>query len=295
MRDRYFIQYLPPFFCSFFLLLTFFRAFAYTVSMSATYTHYLVAARAFSRLPFAIQTVIEPHFPLYFFGAQGADFCFFYRFLRPKTKNLGSYLHRQGGYDAFCVLNKLSARSLGLFAYSLGFITHYAADVTFHPFVYAQAGKSALKHSRIEGAMDVHFRESVLLSERYAPFLRKKLINDEVMQLFTAYSLIARKCGFPTLQLPSFLRAISLFNAYPPITSAIFPSKNSRLFKSAVNAENLPWTHPTSKQEYMDGANELFERTVDLASELFQVFCDCVQTQTPPPKTLFGKNYLTGI
>ena len=49
MRDRYFIQYLPPFFCSFFLLLTFFRAFAYTVSMSATYTHYLVAARAFSR------------------------------------------------------------------------------------------------------------------------------------------------------------------------------------------------------------------------------------------------------
>ena len=263
--------------------------------MSATYTHHLVAAQAFALLPPSVQTVVEPHFPLYFFGAQGADFCFFYRFLRPKTKNLGSFLHRQGGYNAFCVLSKLSARCLGLFAYSLGFITHYAADVTFHPFVYAQAGKSALKHSRIEGAMDVYFRQSALLPERYAPFLRKKLTNEETLHLFTAYSLIAQACGFPALQLSSFLRAVTLFNAYPPLSSALIPSKNSRLFKSAVNAENLPWTHPTTKREHLDGADELLKKAVDFTSELFQAFCTSVQTQTPPPKALFGKNYLTGI
>lgn len=263
--------------------------------MSATYTHHLVATYALSRLPTAVQTVIEPHFPLYFFGAQGADFCFFYRFLRPKAKNLGSYLHRVGGYDAFCVLTKLSARCLGLFAYSLGFITHYAADATFHPFVYAQAGKSPLKHSRIEGAMDVHFQQSKFLPEPYAPFLRQKLTKDEALQLFAAYSLIAQKCGFPTLQFPSFLRAISLFNAYPPITSAIFPGKNSRLFKTAVNAEGLSWTHPSTQHSHTDGADELFEKTVDFSDELFQAFLTCVQTQTSPPKNLFGRNYLTGI
>ena len=262
--------------------------------MPASYTHHRIAAEALSTLPAAVNTVISNHLSLYFFGAQGADFCFFYRFLNPKSKNLGSYLHRQGGYAAFCTLKTFSARDLGLFAYSLGFITHYAADVTFHPYVYAQSGKSPLKHARIEGALDIHFKRKNL-SPQYASLFHQKLTKTEELDLFVVYSAIALKCGFPALQKTAFLRAISLFNAYPPITSAIFPSENSPAFQTAINAENQPWKAPATGAVYRDNADVLFQKAVDFSKTLFAEFLRCVKGQTMPPKELFGKNYLTGI
>lgn len=262
--------------------------------MPASYTHHLVAAEALSTLSSAVNNVISSHLPLYFFGAQGADFCFFYRFLNPKSKNLGSYLHRQGGYTAFCTLKNFSARDLGLFAYTLGFITHYAADVTFHPYVYAQSGKSPLKHARVEGALDMHFKRNNA-SPKYASLFHHKLTKEEEIDLFVTYSAIALKCGFPALQKAAFLRAISLFNAYPPITSAIFPSENSPTFQAAINAENQPWKAPTTGAIYRDNADALFQKAVDFSKTLFVELLHCIKGQTMPSKELFGKNYLTGI
>ncbi|MBQ7948727.1 MAG: zinc dependent phospholipase C family protein [Clostridia bacterium] len=263
--------------------------------MPATYTHHLIAKYALDTLPTAVQNVVRTNLPLYFFGAQGADFCFFYRFLNPKSKNLGSFLHRKGGYTAFCTLKTLASRDLKLFTYMLGFATHYAADVTFHPFVYAQSGKSPLRHSRIEGALDIHFKRQFPLSHEYASLLHKKLAEESLNDLFLAYSAIAAKCGFPPLQKPSFLRAVSLFNAYPPITSAIFPNENSRTFQKALNEKQLPWAYPAAPIVRNDSADMLFEKAVDFAAQSFEKLMECIQNQRAPSREWFGKNYLTGI
>ena len=274
---------------------TVFFIFAYTVDMPASYTHHLIAKYALDTLPDNVINVVRPNLSLYFFGAQGADFCFFYRFLNPKSKNLGSYLHRKGGYTSFQVLKSLSVRNLKLFSYLLGYATHYAADVTFHPFVYSLSGKSPLRHSRIEGALDTHFKKHFSLPHEYASFLHKKLTKTELDELFFAYSAIALQCGFSPLQKPSFLRAISLFNAYPPITSAIFPGENSPTFQRALNQDQQPWAHPALSVICNDSAEILFEKAVTFATQSFEQLLDCIQTQRPPSREWFGKNYLTGI
>ena len=243
--------------------------------MPANYTHHLIASKALERLPPATQNIIRLYLPLYFFGAQGADFCFFYRFLSPKSKNFGSYLHRKGGYTAFCVLKSLSARDLKLLAYTLGYVTHYAADVTFHPFVYAHAKKSMWMHARIESTMDLQFRQSISLPDHHAELLGQRLTAEEETNLFTAYGAIAVKCGFPPLQKPAFLRSITRFHSYPPFPALLF-SKQQRIY-------------PPKE------ADELFTKAVDLSGVLLSELLTCIKKQTPPPKDLFGKNYLTGI
>ena len=243
--------------------------------MPANYTHHLIASKALDTLLPATKNIIKLYLPLYFFGAQGADFCFFYRFLSPRSKNFGSYLHRQGGYPAFCVLKSLSARDLKLLAYTLGYVTHYAADVTFHPFVYAHAKKSMWTHARIESSLDVQFRQNISIPDDYAMLLGQRLTAEEEAHLFAAYGAIAVKCGFPPLQKPAFLRSITRFHSYPPFPALLF-SKQPRLYPP-------------------DEADALFAKAVALSAELFAELLTCIKKQTPPSKDLFGKNYLTGI
>ena len=188
--------------------------------MPTSYTHHYIASKALATLPSATKQIISLYLPLYFFGAQGADFCFFYAYLPRKKKNLGSYLHRQGGYPTFCVLKSLAARDLKMLAYTLGYATHYAADVTFHPHVYARAGTSLWKHARIESALDERIK-AFPLNEKHVQLWGKGLTAEDEAVLFTAYSAIAVKCGFPALEKPAFLRAIERFNTYPHIPSVL--------------------------------------------------------------------------
>ena len=242
--------------------------------MPAAYTHHCVAWETLASLPAAIQTKLQPHLPLYFFGAQGADFCFFYPILGGFSQNLGSYLHREGGFSAFKVCKTFSAQP-PLFAYSLGYITHYAADTVFHPFVYANAGKSALKHTRIENALDRHFKATV--SKEAAQLFRAKLSPKEKTDLFLLYAAISARVGFPPLEQKAFYRAIRLFNAYLPPSSKLFSVKSAPLISHL------------SKQ-----ADELYKSSVLRAKDCSIAFYDCLKKKTPLPSEIFGKNYLTG-
>lgn len=242
--------------------------------MPAAYTHHCVALETLALLPPAIQTKLRPHLPLYFFGAQGADFCFFYPILGGFSQNLGSYLHRKGGFAAFKVCKTFSADP-PLFAYSLGFITHYAADTIFHPFVYEKAGKSALKHTRIENALDCYFKAKA--PNDCAEYFRAKLSPDDKKDLFLLYAAISVRVGFPPLDQKAFYRAISLFNAYLPPSSKLFSLKSSALISTL------------SKQ-----AEKLYKSAILRAVSCSLAFCDCLKKKTPLPSEIFGKNYLTG-
>ena len=259
---------------------------AHTVSMPAHYTHYYIAREALEGLPDKILHDVQPYLPVYFFGAQGADFCFFYQITNLRRKNLGSYLHREGGLTAFQVLKTLSAYEPALFAYTLGYVTHYAADVAFHPFVYSVTN-NPIDHSRIENALDRHFLTRHLKEDGETPSFQRILSKEVLDELFFAYAAIAAKCGFPPLKKSAFLRAISIFNAYLPISSKL----------SGTVAKKAP---PTEKQEKTwkfedDLAEKLFQQSVQSSISLFQSFLTSLQDNTSLLKEEFGKNYLSGV
>ena len=242
--------------------------------MPAAHTHHCVAEKTLALLPPAIQTKLQPHLPLYFFGAQGADFCFFYPLLFGFSQNFGAYLHRQGGFPAFKVCQTFSADP-ALFAYSLGYITHYAADTVFHPFVYKKAGKSVFRHTRIENAIDCRLKATT--SSTYDEYFRTNLSPKAKKNLFLLYAVIAARVGFPPLNQRAFYRAIRLFNASLAPSSKLFSMKNSALVSTL------------SKK-----VDELYINAVSQATSYCLSFYDCIKKKTPLSSEIFGKNYLTG-
>ena len=263
--------------------------------MPAFYTHYTIAKETLRRLPNTIYTEIRPHLSLYFFGAQGADFCFFYPFFSKKIGNFGSYLHRHGGYPTLRVMQEFSTRSAPLFSYALGYITHYAADSTFHPFIYALAGQSHLLHSRLENTLDIYLKHRTASSDPYVHYLKQSLVKKELEDLFILYAAIAAKHHFPPLTKKAFSRAIFLFNAYMPISSNLFYQSKHTL-SLLFNTEKKPWRFPDAPHVIStDGCQELLDKSITLAVSLGNTFAQCVQQKTPLPAPLFHKSFLTGL
>lgn len=263
--------------------------------MPAYYTHYLVARETFLSSPPSVQRQICPFLPAYFFGAQGADFCFFYHSLRVKSPNFGSYLHRAGGYDAFSVLRLFAQKQPLLRAYALGFITHYAADSLFHPYVYALSGSSALRHNRNESLIDAYFFEENRI-DPYASYAKARLSPKQADELFYVYAAIAARCGLPPLFKAPFFRAISIFNAYLPVTSYLSKDKNADRILAVANEEKKAWSYPADPSiTSTDDLSALFQRSVNLAKSLFDLFLRAVERKERLPRALFGKSFLTGI
>ena len=126
--------------------------------MPASYVHQWLATRAWRQLG-----QDAPPAPL-LAGAEGPDPFFYYRLLVPAANRpisaLGGRLHSERTAD---FLMALLARAGGADddarAYALGFLTHYAADTTVHPYVYAHAFDRAgcyrsNLHCGLEAAMD---------------------------------------------------------------------------------------------------------------------------------------------
>lgn len=134
--------------------------------MASYLTHYLIAKKVYTLLG------DEAPAPAPFFaGAAGGDAFFLYRPLRKKGYNLGRWLHRKNVYGFFSAAKEYAERN-GDFSYLYGYITHYATDIVFHPFVYAaeyalldklpERRKKDKVHFLIESDIDK------LLADRYA-------------------------------------------------------------------------------------------------------------------------------
>jgi hypothetical protein len=243
-----------------------------------------VARQSLNSLPPRIQEKITPYLPLYYFGAQGADFCFFYRPLSQKNNNFGSYLHRTGGYKVFDVLHRASAQSPALFAYAAGYITHYAADVILHPYVYAFSKKSTWTHTRIESALDFAYGKqySKLAKEDFKRYFKPCLSNANKGELFTLYQDVAKTCGLPPLIKPAFHRAISYFNAYLPLSFTLLTQERHSLMLAVFG------------EEYSQKVSSLFLSICVRARMLTREFLHTLETAAPLPKIFFDKSFLTG-
>ena len=94
--------------------------------MPAFFTHETVCEKVLDRLPEKQAARISDR-ALFYLGAQGGDPLFLYR---DKNKRLGVVLHREKIYEFFAALLRADCDS-----FALGYLTHYAADTVFHPYV----------------------------------------------------------------------------------------------------------------------------------------------------------------
>lgn len=135
--------------------------------MPASYLHEVIALDAHDRLRqqrSALDGLLAEHRAALLTGSQGPDIFFFYKYLQSaenkKALALGNRLHSEHT-SAFllALLKHAQAGGDAARAYALGFLTHYAADTTVHPFVYARAfdreGRNSINlHCGLEAAMD---------------------------------------------------------------------------------------------------------------------------------------------
>lgn len=138
--------------------------------MPSFFTHQVIAEEVLKAIPNDLYTKIE-YYDCYYAGAQGADPFFIYRPFKKKGYNLGKTMHRKKVFEFFsAAYDNLNATDnpRGR-AYLYGYITHYAVDTIFHPYVYwlekelvralPKSRKKDKVHFRIERDIDVFIYE----------------------------------------------------------------------------------------------------------------------------------------
>lgn len=290
--------------------------------MPSSITHALIAEEAAKRLPEQLQTALSAAPEAYFLGAQGPDVFFFAKKANKQEGNLGKYLHRNAVYELFSAflealptLGEEERRTAA--AYCLGYVTHYCADVAFHPFVYRyleQNGLHKREHQRMENDWDVYFarklrgheaerypfpdvtacKNAALLSlwERATRTLQRTPMDEKTffggVDHFAQFlSFFHRKCYASQRHWARFDRLFHIHGL-----SCLYPAKtpdedilSGEAFERAANAD--PALPPVRT------ADDLFERAVSESAYKMLLFSDAL-SGAMLPREQFDRHLLTG-
>lgn len=133
--------------------------------MPASYVHQCVARKALKGMFGAEEALMSAALA----GAEGPDPFFFSVAPNPGgpyPPQVGTLLHTKRTDDFLLAMLDACAGAELSRAYALGFFTHYAADTTCHPFVYAhaltaQGGYSSTAHCLLEHRLEtLHYRRT---------------------------------------------------------------------------------------------------------------------------------------
>lgn len=164
--------------------------------MPAYFTHKLAAETVYRSLPQDIKDRITS-IPLYLLGSQGGDFGFFYPSFGSGERNLGSFLHKQDPFPVFLYMAEYCRKFPSALSFCLGYVTHYAADAAFHPYVYSESkkrGNGYIFHAALEKGIDGYFyaKEGVKKRER----INRKMFSDgELKEVAGLFSYVCEKTG----------------------------------------------------------------------------------------------------
>lgn len=274
--------------------------------MPSSITHELIAQEALERLHCNAKELAERAPDYYYLGAQGPDLFFFYRPL--SRENFGKYLHRTRVYEWFSALLKALPGHTGeefekCLAYALGFCSHLAADVVFHPFVYrylSETDAPRMTHQEIENDWDVYFLASLRgeSAENYRfPFRLGEIAAEGI--LYRYLSEAGRLFG-QTFSAAAFRRMLKLFGVY--LTH--FHRAHGRILKPFF-PELYPRKDPAPA--YLGGgsferrtrglgkdADALFMRAAQESAERICAFLEAFNADMPLPDALFSFHLLTG-
>jgi len=134
--------------------------------MPGLITHYLGGQSALKALSPQVSTCIAPFDKLFNLGTQGPDIFFYYinGFITKRVRNVGSEMHNANLGLFFLEMADIiiELKCPELFAYTAGFLAHYAVDSHTHPYIFAKtyhpqkpALKEAGRHRHFETTIDV--------------------------------------------------------------------------------------------------------------------------------------------
>ena len=178
--------------------------------MPAFFTHETVCEKVLDRLPEKQAARISDR-ALFYLGAQGGDPLFLYR---DKNKRLGVVLHREKIYEFFAALLRADCDS-----FALGYLTHYAADTVFHPYVYRyvrEHGEEYPKHNLhalIERDIDYFLLAAANADPRRHSYPTKPG-GDGLKTLYTALSPAIRSVYGISVDYKKFARAYRAYFRY---------------------------------------------------------------------------------
>lgn len=282
--------------------------------MPSAITHQLIANAAVSRLPntYAPMPALAPDY--YFLGSQGGDPLFFYKPLSRREQNFGKHVHRRGVYELFCAMQEhllsLSGEPLEKArAYCLGYISHYSADVCFHPFVYNLLSErsNTLAHAQIENDWDVYFARTRAKSEveHYNfPFDAEKMADEDI--LYPLVNRVAVALGRREIGESALARALKNYERYLKFFHGACYKHARRLQKLGLKgpAKFYPRETPESTLIESDdffslangkggNADELFDKAADDSARRMILFLAALDG-APLPREEFCYHLLTG-
>jgi len=284
-------------------------------------THWILAERALATLSDGsrLRELIRNHHDSYLAGAILPDTLMHpCRGLHARTSlALAAGFHDTSG-NSFAPLIRAEQRfpdglPPATLACLLGVITHMQADIVFHPFVYALAGKGGVgRHYRIETDMDVHF-----LDAGTGPKVRHvaDLISPDTR------SLLVDTCALlfdPDGRLPrsSLERALKLHCRYQGLYNRTFfklavrlaallagaPFREQRhlfypltgLGRSRFGEEAQEWRHPFSGEPRRTTLEQLAVEAVQRITNLFE-HIEAADSLAAVLSGSPGENLLTGM
>ncbi|WP_125153416.1 zinc dependent phospholipase C family protein [Clostridium rectalis] len=283
--------------------------------MPDAWTHILGAKDVLNRIDNnEYKRIIEKNIKIFNLAAQGPDLFTYYLTLFPnrrkKLKNLGELLHTSKTGD-FIIYNikwakgKKEDESFNIiFTYLMGFITHYALDISIHPYIYYFGGvynkershtkKYDVYHKRLEtniGSINL-FREMGLNAYEtpiYEEILFHKKIIDAIQQFYyngihNIYDIDIGKdlilyCYngmgkmFKLVVDPSKKKYKLLYKLQKIIkkplklTASIYNDENKNI--DYLNMKHRKWVHPCDKNEvHNESVDELYVNGVNMATNM---------------------------
>ena len=297
--------------------------------MPSLFVHQLLAEKILSAVPKDVQERACLRKEAYFLGAQGGDPFYLYSEKDgDKKKNVGVLMHKHnisGQFSAW--VDAARTGNATAYAYALGYVTHYAVDTVFHPYIcyrtaLAEREKDGRKrdnrHFRIESDIDCLFVEKYLnktVNKYRYPNPRKGLCGAELAAAFEGVAKAA--WGLQTHRKP-LMRAVNLFLRLQTfLQDRLFwrrkwvsgvetllclnrtPScmiRRKHPDRSLENAERAAWHYPEAPEIIRhDDVWQLAEKAVERGEELATAFDNAVQNGTPLDANAFGLHFVSGL
>ena len=267
-------------------------------------THYLAGQRLKDGLNHEPRRIITKHEKLFTLGSQGPDIFFYYftGLLYKHTRGLATAMHGSNlGLFILDLANQCRTGKNGaVFAYTCGFVCHYALDSTAHPYVYARTttdgasnAKNSADHRLFETAIDILMLE-ILLGKKPNDLNQANLIKAPSADLKAAAHSVSSAiatvygCAVSRSQAYSAFKFMQLFTKFlqtkkgrrkkilrfvekitirEPLFSAMMHDQKTCL--DVLNLEKLKYTAP------WDGAKtesysfiEYFDKSVEEATKI---------------------------
>jgi len=308
-------------------------------------THALGATEALNRIEDPIASLIHKNMNSYRLGAQGPDFFFYYHVLPgqddKESNEYGSRLHREFPFAFLLALMdyaKIKRKSKDfpvLVSYSLGFLTHYAFDLTLHPFIYAHSG--VVKENDPNSHIYHYYHKMYEIAcDTYLLMEKKKQIAGR----FRASQLIDLRGNFP-IAIPKMLGACinsvhgirwsyedyqEALESMPRVLDLVHDPyrikqygfrlletfmRKKHAYTQALylhklpedpnffNLDHQPWFHPVKKElVFTDSFIDRYEKSVDLAETFLRTaigYLDGTQTRNDLLAVFGDKAYDTGL